>query len=494
MSGETGAKLDVAAAIAALERGDETISSIARAYAWPEADVVRDIASHYWWWGESDRALPLLEEELGRASSVVLQMAYLRCLISLAGEHRAAVKNAVTDLHALLRRRFSGPATLDLSAVDPRSDRKLRLGFLCTYSNLKPVELSLVPMFRALDRSRFHTSFFSLDQAGNPLLDQVCDEHVVLRGCSAQAVCDTIRGRKIDLLFDLNGILREDFPIEVFGMRAAPVQAGWWNTPISSGLDTVQYFFTDRRTLGPEADDLFTETIVEIPGGAPLCYELSDRHQVAPPPCLHSDSFVFGSFTALFKINDVVLDGWAQILARAPHTRLFIKAMNSTSARFRARLARVMAKHRIGWERIFCEEDHPFDEMMNRYAAVDLCLNTYNYGTGTTALNAVWQGIPTLTFRGRYYANGTAAMMVDCGLDDFVVRDRDAYIEQAIRLSCYPKRLLDVRPLLRDHVRAYSNGLSAPRFARNFEQACTNAWADWCTKQRSSELVRRHAG
>jgi predicted O-linked N-acetylglucosamine transferase (SPINDLY family) len=323
--------MSVEAAVEALERRDQTVASIARICGLPEADVVLDVASRYWSWGEADRAIPLLEEQLGRAGSVVLQMAYLRCLISLADENPARVKRAVADLHALLRRRFSGPATLDLSDLDLRADRKLRLGFLCTYSNLKPVEFSLIPMFRAIDRAQFHTSFFSLDQDGHPLLDEVCDQHVVLRDCSAQAACDAIRSRKIDLLFDLNGILREDFPIEIFGMRAAPVQAGWWNTPVSSGLDTVQYFLTDRTSIGPQNDDMFTETIIEIPNGATLCYELSDRQPVAPAPCLRSNEFVLGSFTALFKINDVVLDGWAQILARAPNTRLLIKTVGSCS-------------------------------------------------------------------------------------------------------------------------------------------------------------------
>ena len=228
----------------------------------------------------------------------------------------------------------------------------------------------------------------------------MCDEHVVLIGQTREAACEAIRRRKVDVLFDLNGILREDFPVEIFGMRGAPVQAGWWNTPVSCGLDSVQYFFMDRSILDATNHDLFTETIVEIPGGATLCYELSDREPVAPAPYLASRTFTFGSFTALFKTNDVVLDSWAQILARTPHTQLYIKAAGSTSERFQRRLACAIGRHGVDRRRIACEEVDTFDVMMARFAAVDLCLNTYNYGTGTTALNAVWQGVPTLTFNG----------------------------------------------------------------------------------------------
>jgi protein O-GlcNAc transferase len=471
-------KVDVA--IKALERGEQTISSIAKLCACAETDVALEVANQYWLWGEPERALPLLEDQLARFDSAPLQMAHLRCLISLADENRTAVKSAIANLQAILRVRVGAQAGLALPEVDRRTDRKLRLGFVCTYSNLKPVELSLVPMLRAIDRSRFHTSFFSLGQQGHPALGEVCDEHVVLVGETPAAACEAIRRRKVDVLFDLNGILREDFPVEIFGLRGAPVQAGWWNTPVSCGLDSVQYYFMDRSILTAANHDLFTETIVEIPGGATLCYELSDREPVAPAPYLTSRTFTFGSFTALFKTNDVVLDSWAQILARVPHTRLYIKAAGSTSERFRSRLARALERHAVDGRRIACEEVDTFDVMMARFAAVDMCLNTFNYGTGTTALNAVWQGVPTLTFNGSlHYARGTASMMVDCGLDDFVVPDREAYIQKAVRLAAFPARLLEVRPLLRDHIRCYSTWLSPERFVRNFEQACVNAWTDW---------------
>jgi len=159
--------LSPALAIEALERRNQTIASLSRLSGHPEADLVLAVANQYWSWGEAERALPYLEHQLGRAGDATLQMAHLRCLISLADENRTAVKTAVGALQSILQRRAAGQATLAPPEVDPRSDRKLRLGFLCTYSNLKPVEFSLVPMLRAIDRSRLtyyapHRSFRSL--------------------------------------------------------------------------------------------------------------------------------------------------------------------------------------------------------------------------------------------------------------------------------------------------------------------------------------------
>ena len=151
--------MNVVAAIGALERRDHNVASLARLCGRAESDVVLEVANQYWLWGEPDRALPILEEQLARVASAPLQMAHLRCLISLAEENRTTVKAAVANLQAILRARLGAQAA---AWRRPRSTGaqtgKLRLGFLCTYSNLKPVELSLVPMLRAIDRSRFHTS------------------------------------------------------------------------------------------------------------------------------------------------------------------------------------------------------------------------------------------------------------------------------------------------------------------------------------------------
>jgi predicted O-linked N-acetylglucosamine transferase (SPINDLY family) len=310
-------------------------------------------------------------------------------------------------------------------------------------------------------------------------LDEVCDEHVVLIGMDA-SICKVIREKKIDVLFDLNGILRDDFPYDVFAKQPAPIQAGWWNTPLSSGLDTEKYYFMDRSILTPDYDDMFKEKIIDIPGGATLCYELPDKYALTPSPCGKEGVFTFASFTALFKINDHVLHSWAQILSGSPNSRLLIKCRGATSLRFQNRLAPIFVKYGVDLNRVFLMGDDVFDVMMEWFSGVDLCLNTYSYGCGTTALNAIWQGIPTLTIAGGIpHARGTASMMNDCGLDVFVAHDQADYVQKAIWHSKNPALLSEIRPLLRKHAIEHSTWLNPDRFARNFERACRAAWHDW---------------
>lgn len=469
--------------VQAVEQG-ESILSLANRLNLPENSIVFGIANTLWDWGEADKAIPILERYLARDPDHVLQMAYLRCLISVGGEDKLAIQQSVSDLHSSFRRRFQNHSVSDYGQHDMQRNRPLRIGFLCTYSNLKPVEFSIVPMLRALDRSKFNAYFFSLNQEGHPLLDEVCDEHVVLLDMDAHGVCRKIQEKGIDILFDLNGILRDDFPFEVFAMRPAPIQAGWWNTPLSCGIETVKYYFMDRSMLTPDHDDMFSEKIIGIPGNATLCYQLPDDYSLTPPPYISEGIFTFASFTALFKTNDMVLETWARILKGSHNSRLFIKCRGATSLRFQNRLVPILEKFGIDLKRIFLMEEETFDVMMSRYSLVDLCLNTYSYGAGTTALNAVWQGIPTMTVAGALpHARNTASMMNDCGLDDFVSGDQEGYIQGAIKHSIRPELLAEIRPVLRDHVKANSTWLNPEKFTRNFEQACRLAWHDWIERQ-----------
>ncbi|HAF44191.1 MAG TPA: hypothetical protein DCK83_04405 [Gallionellaceae bacterium] len=465
--------------VRAYEQG-ESIHLLANRSNLPETAVVLGIANTLWDWGEAEAAIPLLEKYLARDADHVLQMAYLRCVISMGVEDKLAVQHAVGNLHSSFKIRFPNRPHIEHGRHDMQRDRVLKVGLLCTYSNLKPVEFSIVPLLRALDRSKVRAFFFSLNQEGHPLLDEVCEEHVVLLNLDAQGVCKEIQAREIDILFDLNGILREDFPYEIFAMQPAPVQAGWWNTPLSCGLETVRHYFMDRSILTPDYDEMFKEKIIEIPGNATLCYKLSDEYPLTPPPYVSEGVFTFASFTALFKINNVVLDSWAQILNGSPNSRLLIKCRGATSARFQNRLNPIFDKYGIASDRVMLMEEETFDVMMSRFSWVDLCLNTYSYGAGTTALNAVWQGIPTMTIAGKIpHARGTASMMKDCGLDDFVAFEQAGYVQGAIEHSINPGRLAEIRPMLREYVKTNSTWLNPDRFARNFEAACRSAWHDW---------------
>ena len=90
------------------------------------------------------------------------------------------------------------------------------------------------------------------------------------------------------------------------------------------------------------------------------------------------------------------------------------------------------------------------------YDRVDVALDTYPYSGGTTTMEALWQGVPVLTFNGdRWAARTSLSILRAAGLDSWCLADRSAFVERAIALArspTTPAELVELRATLRDRL------------------------------------------
>lgn len=90
------------------------------------------------------------------------------------------------------------------------------------------------------------------------------------------------------------------------------------------------------------------------------------------------------------------------------------------------------------------------------YERVDIALDTFPYSGGTTTMEALWQGVPVLTFNGdRWAARTSRSLLLAAGLDEWCLADRDAFVARAIALArspMTPAELVALRGSLRDRL------------------------------------------
>src|SRR6185437_14368897 len=78
-----------------------------------------------------------------------------------------------------------------------------------------------------------------------------------------------------------------------------------------------------------------------------------------------------------------------------------------------------IARNRV---RMLGQADH-FD-FLRTYDDIDVALDTFPYGGGTTTMEAIWQGVPVVTFHGdRWASRQSASLLRAAGLGEYVVRD-----------------------------------------------------------------------
>jgi predicted O-linked N-acetylglucosamine transferase (SPINDLY family) len=86
---------------------------------------------------------------------------------------------------------------------------------------------------------------------------------------------------------------------------------------------------------------------------------------------------------------------------------------------------------------------------VSRGALADLFLDTFVCNAHTTASDALWSGLPVLTYPGETFASRVAASIVSAaGLAELVCSSADDYEETAVALAQDPERLAALRQRL----------------------------------------------
>jgi predicted O-linked N-acetylglucosamine transferase (SPINDLY family) len=336
---------------------------------------------------------------------------------------------------------------------------KLRIGYVSAFFGdrnwMKPVAGAV----NHHDRDRFELHFFSDGQPPDAQAgwrdfptDYVHDVH----GAANDALAGYVARFAIDVLVDLNAYSYQR-RLGLYMRRPAPAIATWFNSYATTGIDAFDVAIGDRAAVPAAEERFFTERVVHVPGSYLTFSVLYPVPDVAPPPALAGGRITFGCFCSQYKMTDATLDAFAAILRGAPEAQLLIKNRTLGDASCRASLHERFARRGIAGTRVLLEGPAEHSALLAAYARVDIALDTIPYSAGTTAMEALWQGVPVLTFNGDRWAMRTArSLLLASGLDAWCLADRDAFVARAIALAHAPDTpamLASLRAGMRDMLR-----------------------------------------
>jgi predicted O-linked N-acetylglucosamine transferase (SPINDLY family) len=115
-----------------------------------------------------------------------------------------------------------------------------------------------------------------------------------------------------------------------------------------------------------------------------------------------------------------------------------------------------------------------------RYRIADLFLDTSPYGAHTTASDALWAGLPIVTFMGRSFPARVCGSLVHAaGLHETVCDTPEAYEREAVRIGLDADLRHSLKQKLR-MMRARCTLFDTPRLVRELEQLYAQMWQDYC--------------
>jgi predicted O-linked N-acetylglucosamine transferase (SPINDLY family) len=338
----------------------------------------------------------------------------------------------------------------------------LRIGYMSSFFHrhnwMKPVW----PLINGHHRKQFQIHLFSdasADRVEGGYRPHASDIYHDVSRLSNEELADYIRGQQIDILIDLNGY-SEPKRMPLYPLRPAPTIVGWFNMYATSGLDCFDYLVGDAHVIHEHEERWYAEKILRVPGSY-LTFEVNYRvPDVAPAPMLSTGCITLGCLASQYKITDQVVETWSAILRHAPTARILLRNKTLGRPEHDAHLRSRFAKWNIGPERLIFEGPTDHFDFLRTYDRIDLALDPFPYSGGTTTTEAIWQGVPVITFDGDRWASRTSvSLLKTAGLEEFVASDRDDYIRlcvQRVTSSKSAERLCAFRATIRDRLQQSS--------------------------------------
>jgi predicted O-linked N-acetylglucosamine transferase (SPINDLY family) len=263
---------------------------------------------------------------------------------------------------------------------------------------------------------------------------------------SDKAIALMSREIEIDIAVDLTGFTNLS-RTDIFSYRAAPIQVNYLGYPGTMAAEYIDYIIADRTLIPLESQKHYSEKIVYLPksylinsGKREIAKKIFTKEEFDLP----KERFVFCCFNSSYKITPDTFDGWMRILKAVKGSVLWLLQDNSTTILNLLKEAQVRGidSNRL----IFAKKINPFSEHLARHQLADLFLDTSPYNAHTTASDALWAGLPVLTYIGESFASRVAASLLNAiELPELIARTQEQYEAKAIELGTNPEKLRAIK-------------------------------------------------
>lgn len=365
---------------------------------------------------------------------------------------------------------------------DPDPDRRLRVGYLSPDLRSHPVGRFLLPLLEEHDRR--HVEVFCYASLAAPddftrRLHGHADRWRDVAGLTDEQLAEVVRGDGIDILVDLTSHMANN-RLLVFARKPAPVQVTYLAYCSTTGLRAIDYRLTDPF-LDPPGHQAacYAEESVWLPETY-WCYRPPvELPPAGPLPALTAGHVTFGCLNNFCKVTPPTLAAWRDLLLTVPGSRLLLHAHPGSH---RDRVRAFFAEGGVGAGRVEFVGFTPLPDYFRQYGCIDVGLDSFPYGGGTTTCDALWMGVPVVSLAGKTAVSRAGlSILTNAGVPDLVARTSEEYVRLAAGLAGDLARLAHLRGGLREALQR-SVLTDAPRFARNVEAAYRQMWHRWCLR------------
>ena len=366
---------------------------------------------------------------------------------------------------------------------DPDADRRLRIGYISPDFRVHSAAYNFEPFLTGRDPRAVEV--FGYGNVAKPdemteRLKRHFDHYRSIRGLSDEAVVRIIEEDRIDILVEIAGHVG-DHRLLVMAYKPAPIQVDFGGID-TSGMEQIDYRFTDSLLDSPQAQEFYTEELVYLPGGL-ICYQPPDfAPPVASLPAVRKGHITFGTFNTSLKINSHIISLWAQVLKANDGSLFLMKFRGGGDQNVAEHYLQQFEQFGIGRERVQICGRLPSVEHLQLYGEVDIALDTYPFNGCITTLEGLWMGVPIISLASKelcFPSRVGLSILSRLDMEAFAASTPEEYIAKATALAANLDALAKIRVSMRQRMTA-SVLCDVKAYAGSVEAAYREMWRRWC--------------
>ena len=232
----------------------------------------------------------------------------------------------------------------------------------------------------------------------------------------------------------------------IFAKKVAPIQINYLGYPGTTGQEGVDYIISDKFVIPDDQEKYYSENIIFLTE----CYYPRDNNRKISSKKfsrknyrIADNCFVFCSFNNSYKITKEEFNIWMKLLKEVKNSKLLLLASVKI---IKSNLLKEAKKYNIFEDRLVFLENIIFEEHLARHSLADLFLDSFNYNAHTSAVDALWSGLPILTKSGNSFSSRICGSLLKyIKLDEMVTKSNEEYFAKAIELATQPIKYKEIK-------------------------------------------------
>ena len=354
------------------------------------------------------------------------------------------------------------------------SNSKIRIGYYAADFHQHAGMINMEGIFKNHNRDEFEIIAFYygdiIKDKTHHRIKKYFDSFFYVNELDDEEILNLSIKNKIDIAIYRAG-LTVNARSSIFSHKVAPLQINFLGYPGTTGQDGIDYIISDSFVIPNNHKKYYSENIIFLTD----CYYPRDNNRKISQKVfkrkdfnISIESFVFGSFNNSYKISKDEFVIWMNLLKSVKNSCLLLLASNEN---IKLNLLKEANKKNIDSTRLIFLEKTNFEDHLSRHSLVDLFLDSFNYNAHTSAVDALWTGLPILTKVGNSFSSRICGSLLKYfKLESLIAESKEEYFKIAVELATNPEKYKKIKDKI---VQAKASGkcFDTKRYTQNLEKA-----------------------